>query len=108
MSYGSNKVINFFWFRQILQKHKIPSLTDLHNLLWFLKRNKVTPAQALLKRYRDPLNTGSLGGVERFADVEISNKRAQNLLRKDLAYTLHRPRRRKGISHLTHSSDESR
>ena len=60
------------------------------------KRKQVTPAQALLKRYRDPSKPGSLGGVERFAKTwKIPNKRAQNLLRKDLAYTLHKPRRRK-------------
>ena len=65
------------------------------------KKKQVTPAQALLKRYRDPSKPGSLGGVERFAKTwKISNKRAQNLLRKDLAYTLHRPRRRKGFPTL--------
>ena len=65
------------------------------------KKKQVTPAQALLKRYRDPSKPGSLGGVERFAKRwKISNKRAQNLLRKDLAYTLHRPRRRKGFPTL--------
>ena len=65
------------------------------------KKKQVTPAQALLKRYRDPSKPGSLGGVDRFAKTwKISNKRAQNLLRKDLAYTLHRPRRRKGFPTL--------
>lgn len=58
-------------------------------------RARVTPAQALLKRYRDPAKPGSLGGVERFAKTwKIPVKRTQNLLRKDLAYTLHKPRRR--------------
>ena len=56
---------------------------------------KVTPAQALLKRHRDPSKPGSLGGVQRFAKTwKIPVKRVQNLLRKDLAYTLHKPRRR--------------
>ena len=65
------------------------------------KRKQVTPAQALLKRYRDPSKPGSLGGVQRFAKTwKIPNKRAQNLLRKDLAYTLHRPRRRQGFPTL--------
>ena len=65
------------------------------------RKKQVTPAQALLKRYRDPSKPGSLGGVERFAKTwKISNKRAQNLLRKDLAYTLHRPRRRRGFPTL--------
>ena len=44
-------------------------------------RARVTPAQALLKRYRDPAKPGSLGGVERFAKAwKIPTKRAQNLL----------------------------
>ena len=65
------------------------------------KRKQVTPAQALLKRCRDPSKPGSLGGVQRFAKTwKIPNKRAQNLLRKDLAFTLHRPRRRQGFPTL--------
>ena len=30
----------FYWFRQIVREHKIPSLVELNKLLWFLKRNK--------------------------------------------------------------------
>ena len=64
-------------------------------------RARVTPAQALLKRYRDPAKPGSLGGVERFAKAwKIPTKRARNLLREDLAYTLHKPRRRQGFPTL--------
>ena len=57
---------------------------------------KVSVAQALLKRYHNPAAPGSLGGIQRFAKAyKIPLKTAQNLLRKDLAYTLHKPRRRR-------------
>ena len=100
----------FYWFRQIVRKRfRYPHWVISIPTVMVSKKKQVTPAQALLKRYRDPSKPGSLGGVERFAKTwKISNKRAQNLLRKDLAYTLHRPRRRKGVSYLTHSSHESR
>jgi len=58
--------------------------------------NKVSVAQALLKRYHDPKAKGSLGGVRRFAKAwGVPSKVAQHLLKRDLAYTLHKPRRRR-------------
>ena len=53
-------------------------------------------ADALLKRYHNPSAPGSLGGIQRFAKAYgVPVKVAQNLLKKDLAYTLHKPRRRR-------------
>lgn len=58
--------------------------------------NKVSVAQALLKRYHDPKAKGSLGGVRRFAKAwGVPSQVAQSLLKRDLAYTLHKPRRRR-------------
>ena len=49
-----------------------------------------------LSRYHDPRAEGSLGGVQRFARAhKILLKRAQRALERDLAYTLHKPRRRR-------------
>ena len=60
------------------------------------KGKKVSVADALLKRYHNPSAPGSLGGIQRFAKAyKIPLKTAQNLLKKDLAYTLHKPRRRR-------------
>ena len=57
---------------------------------------KVSVADALLKRYHNPSASGSLGGIQRFAKAYgVPLKVAQNLLKKDLAYTLHKPRRRR-------------
>ena len=57
---------------------------------------KVSVAQALLKRYHDPKAKGSLGGIQRFAKAwGVPLKVAQNLLKRDLAYTLHKPCRRR-------------
>jgi len=57
---------------------------------------KVSVAQALLKRYHDPKAKGSLGGIERFAKAwGAPTKVVGNLLKRDLAYTLHKPRRRR-------------
>ena len=65
------------------------------------KKKPKPSSESLLQRYRDPTKPGSLGGVQRFAKTwKISDKRAQKLLRQDLAYTLHRPRRRKGFPTL--------
>ena len=46
----------FYWFRQILRKHTIPSLADLHKLLWFLKRNKSLQPKLSLNDIEIPLN----------------------------------------------------
>jgi len=56
-------------------------------------------AKTLLSRYRDPLKSGSLGGVTRFAKVNnITIKRAREVLKRYLGYTLHKPRRRRFLS----------
>ena len=50
----------------------------------------------LLAVYKDPAASGSLGGVQRFAQAQgISVKKAKTLLEKDLGYTLHKPRRQR-------------
>ena len=49
----------------------------------------------ILKKYRDPENPGSYGGVARFAKENgMSIARARKILQKGLGYTLHKPRRR--------------
>lgn len=50
----------------------------------------------LAETYRDPAQPGSLGGIERFAKAQkVPVKRVQAILRKELGYTLHKPRRRR-------------
>ena len=57
-------------------------------------RKKHTPSW--LNRYHDPRAPGSLGGVQRFAKAHrLPLKKAQRVLERDLAYTLHKPRRRR-------------
>ena len=59
------------------------------------KRKKVDVSQQWLARYHDPRAPGSLGGMQRFARAhKIPLKKAQRVLQQDLAYTLHKPRRR--------------
>ena len=59
------------------------------------KKPKVTDAQ-LKRRYRDPQQPGSLGGVTRFAKAQgIAVKRAKRVLAHELGYTLHKPARRR-------------
>ena len=59
------------------------------------KKPKVTDAQ-LKRRYRDPQQRGSLGGVTRFAKAQgIAVKRAKRVLAHELGYTLHKPARRR-------------
>ena len=59
------------------------------------KKPKVTDAQ-LKRRYRDPQQPGSLGGVARFAKAQgIVVKRAKRVLAHELGYTLHKPARRR-------------
>ena len=60
------------------------------------KKNKRDVSQAWLSRYHDPRAPGSLGGVQRFAKAHrLPWKKAQRVLERDLAYTLHKPRRRR-------------
>jgi len=60
------------------------------------KRKKLDVSQQRLARYHDPRAPGSLGGVQRFARAhQIPLKKAQRVLQRDLAYTLHKPRRRR-------------
>ena len=50
----------------------------------------------LLVWYRDPLKPGSLGGLTRFAQANgITIRWAREVLKRDLGYTLHKPRRRR-------------
>ena len=64
------------------------------------KRKKLDVSQEWLARYHDPRAPGSLGSVQRFARAhQIPLKQAQRVLERDLAYTLHKPRRRCFFSH---------
>ena len=64
------------------------------------KRKATSLSEQWLSRYHDPRAEGSLGGVQRFARAhKIPLKKAQRVLERDIAYTLHKPRRR----HFTHS-----
>jgi len=59
-------------------------------------RKKKDVLQQWLSRYHDPRAPGSLGGVQRFARAHrLPLKKAQQVLERDLAYTLHKPRRRR-------------
>ena len=54
----------------------------------------MTDAQ-LKRRYRDPQQPGSLGGMARFAKAQdITTQRARRVLAHELGYTLHKPTRR--------------
>ena len=60
------------------------------------RKAKTTLSEQWLSRYHDPRAEGSLGGVQRFARAhKIPVKRAQRVLERDKAYTLHKPRRRR-------------
>ena len=60
------------------------------------KRTKLDVSSSWLSRYHDPRAPGSLGGVQRFAKAHrLPLKKAQRILERDLAYTLHKPRRRR-------------
>ena len=53
----------------------------------------------LEKLYEDPKASGSLGGVHRFAKAHgLKRKQAQDLLQQNLAYTLHKPRRKRFLT----------
>lgn len=50
----------------------------------------------LAEKYRDPAQPGNLGGIERFAKAQkVPVKKVQAILRKELGYTPHKPRRRR-------------
>ena len=58
------------------------------------KKNKRDKERELLEAYGDPTKPGSLGGASRFGRIHrLKPAEAQKILEKDLAYTLHRPRR---------------
>ena len=61
------------------------------------KRASKTPTDGeLQRRYRDPAQPGSLGGVARFARAQgVSAQRAKRVLARELGYTLHKPTRRR-------------
>ena len=46
----------FYWFRQIVKKVPIPTLGELYELLWFLKRNKSLQPKLSLSDIGIPLN----------------------------------------------------
>ena len=57
--------------------------------------SRVTDGE-LKRRYRDPGQPGSLGGVARFAKAQgIKVQRAKRILAHELGYTLHKPTRRR-------------
>ena len=93
------------WYR-IIQKahpHSVPTIQTLWDHcqeVWHLEKQKKRTTTSLseqwLSSYHDPRAEGSLGGVQRFARAhKIPLKKAQRVLERDLAYTLHKPRRRR-------------
>ena len=59
------------------------------------KKKKKNPYATLLTTYRDPTSPGSLGGVTRFARAQkLPVRKVRETLKRDLGYTLHKPRRR--------------
>ena len=53
-------------------------------------------ADKWLSKYHDVRTRASLGGVHRFAKAhKLPLKKPQRILEQDLAYTLHKPRRRR-------------
>ena len=60
------------------------------------KKGKKGKKCSLLSLYNDPGSEGSLGGVQCFASAQgISHGKAKRMLERDLAYTLHKPRRKR-------------
>ena len=60
-----------------------------------IKFNRKTEAK-ILKDYKNPEKPGSLGGVGRFAKINNLNlTKTKRALENELAYTLHKPRRRR-------------
>ena len=60
------------------------------------KKTRVNVATKWLSKYHDVRTRASLGGVRRFAKAhKLPLKKAQRILEQDLAYTLHKPRRRR-------------
>ena len=71
--------------------------TRRHRLTILQKKrpSRVTDGQ-LIRKYRNPKEPGSLGGVSRFAKAqEISVERAKRVLSREVGYTLHKPTRRR-------------
>ena len=70
--------------------------TRRHRLKILQKKrpSRVTDGQ-LIRKYRNPEEPGSLGGVSRFAKAQdISVERAKRVLSREVGYTLHKPTRR--------------
>ena len=63
--------------------------------MWYETQKKKKPKDAQFKRrYRDPQQPGSPGGVARFAKAQgITVQRARRVLAHKLGYTLHKPTR---------------
>ena len=60
------------------------------------RSKKAKTKQDLLSTYTDPRAPGALGGLRRFARAQrLSQAQARDALRKSLAFTLHRPPRRR-------------
>jgi len=60
------------------------------------KKKKLDVSRAWLSHYHDTRAPGSLGGVQRFARAHrLPLKQVQRVLERDLAYALHKPRRRR-------------
>ena len=60
------------------------------------KKTRVNATAQWLSKYHDVRTRASLGGVRRYAKAhKLPLKKAQRILEQDLAYTLHKPRRRR-------------
>ena len=60
------------------------------------KKTRVNAMDKWLSKYHDVRTRASLGGMHRFAKAhKLPLKKAQRILEQDLAYTLHKPQRRR-------------
>ena len=60
------------------------------------KKTRLNVSNKWLSKYHDVHTQASLGGVNRIAKAhKLPLKKAQRILEQDLAYTLHKPRRRR-------------
>ena len=92
---------SYHWYRKFEKErpHLVPSMFTLlfwYGLSWLQeaprKKRKVNVSEKWLSKYRDVLTQASLGGVNRFAEAhKLPLKKAQRILERDLAYTLHNP-----------------
>ena len=74
------------------------SVTHWLNFLWLRRSFKIEETEKKILDYNKPSVVGSLDSVSQYAKAKgISRPKAKKELEKNLAYTLHKPRRRRGL-----------